>query len=205
MCICVSRCLCVWVLVCVCEARVSGGCLDIGVRLVWEDQSGSLPLSSILQGEKEREKARGYFTSHLTEAQRLCVQHCSLKAWQLINGRVDCHHCIPLVTFKMNLYDYLPQITVKKSCDNLYSVADVQRAMNNPLLRNPVLGGVVKGVLQADALDLWTIYLKVYSQINFISQHSYHYQDRKCCIYPRMYVQLCNSPINHYNKTTYKV
>lgn len=74
LCICVSegrRC----VLVCVCEARVSEGCVDFGVRLVWEDQSGSLPLSSILQSE--REKVRGYFTSYFTEAQGLCIKHYS--------------------------------------------------------------------------------------------------------------------------------
>lgn len=38
-----GECVCVSLGLCVCGARVSGGCLDIGVRLVWEDQSGSFP------------------------------------------------------------------------------------------------------------------------------------------------------------------
>ena len=108
-CVCVS----VFLAACVC------GCLSVCVKQECQEDAWILgsglcgkisqeasPLSSILQGEKEREKARGYFTSQFTETQRLCVQHCSLKAWQLIN--------IPLVAFKMNRYDSLPQITVKK-------------------------------------------------------------------------------------------
>ncbi len=77
------------------------------------------------------------------------------------------------------------------SCEHehLSSVATVQRTMTNLSLRNPVSGSEVKGVLEADSLDSRNIYLRVYSQINFISQHSHHSPGRKCGIHPGINVK----------------
>jgi len=45
---------------------VSRGCLDIGVRPVWEDQAGSLP-PFLHPAGRERMKEKGYFTNYFTE------------------------------------------------------------------------------------------------------------------------------------------
>ena len=66
---------------------------------------------------------------------------------------------------------------------------------------NPVLDWEIKGVLQSDSLDPWNIYLRVYSQINFISQHSYFSQGRKYGIFLRITVKNVHF---FFQLTTYK-
>lgn len=162
----------------VCEAKESGGCLDIGVRPVWEDQSGSLP-PFLHPAGRERKKGTGSFTSHFTTVQGLCVYRWSLPVFLTIQY---------VITLEMGIR-LMREVAVQKSPGQLQTRTSRFSGCSltiNLSIRTSGSCREAKGALQTDSLHFWNIYLRVYRQLNSFHDASVLPELRNVASSPRL-------------------